>query len=998
MVHQVKPKLLMNDKSLLITWLAGLATLLSIAPCCQGQTLNEQYGLAAGYYARAQYGEAIPAFRTIIQNYPNSELAAVSHFFLGESYVQEKEYAKAYPVYQQFLVLIPGHKYSARAQFRMGESAYRLGYLAESITLLEAFNRAYPDQPLHEFSLPYLGQVRLKRNEPQLAQRAFELALEKFPHGELANQCRLGLADSLLAQGAVDEAARFYEFIKAQDGNPFVGEAGLALGKIWFQRNDFGKARFYLDYAVEHLSSTPKLTESKYWQARCDMEKEAFDISLETFQSIVDQPMAAEMKAAVLFDGAMAAFKANSLETSELWLLRLQQEWPETRWAESALAMRAEIAYSERDWEAALRLVDQFGQQHPDSLECLKMEDIAGRIYYEQEDYDRTIEVFESLVRRAEASPTRFSEENRDVWNYFVGLGLVGKKDYQQAIEILASVQLDPTNPDLQSALAIARATALVGLGRAEESIYHLQKYLELQPTGVHALRSRADLAVALTQGKKWQSANRVAAELVDKHAEQEITWATLYYMAETAFNAKQMEPAQTWFSLLSEQGYSAEYREHGDNGLFWVANEQGRPHLAGALFERLRENYPASSRTCDAAMVHAKSLEAEEQFEQAAEIYELVHQDFADSPLAPLAVVRHAYNLHKMGGQQNLESAQHILQEYIRQSGSPKGVDEAIYMLAWICLDRDLNSESLSWFETLLQQYPESAFWVDSAYRVATAMVEQDRLSEAGQLLSRVLAKDLQPTVKSSVLYLQGQIAAKQKDWVLVTDSMEQLLACTGDANVVAKARYWLAESLYRQEKYEIAEGIFQDLTEEEIGGDPALRPWIHLRLAQCLVHLEHWNQVLKIANRCLQEESGFEAVYEFEFLVGRALSALGKLDDAREAFNNVVQSDRGKTTETAAIAQWRIGETYFHQQEYKQAIAAYYRVDSLYAYARWRAAALIQAGKCQEHLGNWEHAVKLYQQLIDDFPKSEFRVDAENRLRVALQQAQLETSHRSR
>jgi TolA-binding protein len=484
----------------------------------------------------------------------------------------------------------------------------------------------------------------------------------------------------------------------------------------------------------------------------------------------------------------------------------------------------------------------------------------------------------------------------------------------------------------------------------------------------------------------------------VGKHAEQEITWATLYYMAETALNEKQMEPAQIWFSLLSKHGNSAEYREHGDSGLFWVASEQGRPHLAGALFERLRENYPNSPRTCDAAMVHAKYLEAEQKFQQAAEIYQLVHQNFADSPLASLAVVRHAYNLHKMGGQQHLESAQNILQEYIARPGSSKGVDEAIYMLAWICLDRDLNSESLAWFERLIDQYPESPFWVDSAYRVATVMVENERLPEAAQLLSRVLGKELQPTVKSSVLYLQGQIAAKQKEWILVTESMEELLTFADDATVIAKARYWLAESLYRQEKYEVAEGIFQDLIKEEIAGDPALRPWIHLRLAQCLVHMEHWNQVLKIANRCLQEDSGFEAVYEFEFLVGRALSALGKLDDAREAFKNVVQSDRGKTTETAAIAQWRIGETYFHQQEYKQAIAAYYRVDSLYAYERWRAAALIQAGKCQEHLGNWEHAVKLYQQLIDDFPKSEFRVDAETRLRVALQQAQVETSHRSR
>ena len=114
--------------------------------------------------------------------------------------------------------------------------------------------------------------------------------------------------------------------------------------------------------------------------------------------------------------------------------------------------------------------------------------------------------------------------------------------------------------------------------------------------------------------------------------------------------------------------------------------------------------------------------------------------------------------------------------------------------------------------------------------------------------------------------------------------------------------------------------------------------------------------------------------------------------------AFSKVVDSEKGGTTETAAIAQWRIGEAFFHQQNYKQAIAAYYRVDSLFGYERWRAAALIQAGKCQERLGNWKHAVKLYQQLIKQFPECEFRNDAEMRLQAAVRQAQVQTTNSSR
>jgi TolA-binding protein len=83
--------------------------------------------------------------------------------------------------------------------------------------------------------------------------------------------------------------------------------------------------------------------------------------------------------------------------------------------------------------------------------------------------------------------------------------------------------------------------------------------------------------------------------------------------------------------------------------------------------------------------------------------------------------------------------------------------------------------------------------------------------------------------------------------------------------------------------------------------------------------------------------------------------------------------------------MAQWMIGESYFHQKNYDAALREYLRLEILYAYPTWQAAALLQAGKCQEHLGQWKQAAELYDRLVKEYSSSSFVDEAERRLKSA-------------
>lgn len=100
-----------------------------------------------------------------------------------------------------------------------------------------------------------------------------------------------------------------------------------------------------------------------------------------------------------------------------------------------------------------------------------------------------------------------------------------------------------------------------------------------------------------------------------------------------------------------------------------------------------------------------------------------------------------------------------------------------------------------------------------------------------------------------------------------------------------------------------------------------------------------------------------------EAELAIRRA-----RLDEARDLLAVIVRATE-TTAELRPRAQWLIGETYFMQQKYAEAIDAYRRVDTLDATGQWAAVALLQAGKSFEKLARPREAATCYTALLTRF-----------------------------
>ncbi len=152
-----------------------------------------------------------------------------------------------------------------------------------------------------------------------------------------------------------------------------------------------------------------------------------------------------------------------------------------------------------------------------------------------------------------------------------------------------------------------------------------------------------------------------------------------------------------------------------------------------------------------------------------------------------------------------------------------------------------------------------------------------------------------------------------------------------------------------------------------EQLEPTPTWLASVALRRAEMLVADGSYvsAQVQLIRDR--KRFAAFENVYEFDFLLARCAIARIEFDQAEMVLKRILQLPQVLGKEPAARAAWLLGETYFLQARYAEAISAYAPVANGDSFPDWRARALLQSAKCHELLGHEADALAQYARISE-------------------------------
>ncbi|HEY1784928.1 MAG TPA: tetratricopeptide repeat protein [Pirellulales bacterium] len=560
------------------------------------------------------------------------------------------------------------------------------------------------------------------------------------------------------------------------------------------------------------------------------------------------------------------------------------------------------------------------------------------------------------------------------------GWALYKLERYAEAERCLAAaVDRDASNDEAQFCLGLSRA----GNQHWEEAIAPLELVEHKATDPARVAQAHAALAICYGRAGRLEEARTAYNAFLPSRPPAELANATTYWLAEAVL-LKDPTWARELFESLAKEGTAPEYSARALAGLAWSQLQLSDAVGSAATFERLLKSYPDDARAPEAALVRGQALEMLDQSDPALAMYDLVIERYAGSKQYSEALWKAARLEQRLSRMQQAEAHYRKLAAVEPAFGQ---YDALLYHWSRALAELSRPDESAEALERLRRDWPGSPLVPDATYLLAEQAMAVKNYDLADSLSHEIAALDPPPKILPEALYLAGRIALAREAWADVAAPLERLARECPDSPLVLAAKFWQAEASYRQREYARAQDEFAQLEGQTAGRTEKWLAMIPLRQAQSLGQQNRWAEALEIANRIATEYPQFEEQYEADYVIGRALASQGEFAAAREAYGRVIRSTTGAKTETAAMAQWMIGETFFHQESFDEAVAAYLRVEILYDWPRWQAGALLQAAKCQELLGQHKQAIETYDRLIKTYPDSEFTEEAKRRLRVAQQ-----------
>ncbi len=918
-----------------------------------------------------RHEEAAASFGRVVQDHASHDMADEAAALQAECWYEAARFAEVDAACRVLAERWPESPHRSRAEFFRGLSLAARGDDAAAAAVFEPLSRSEGD--LADRSTLLLARSLHRANQPQRAEQAYRRVIERRP--DLGPEATYGLAVLLHATGRGDESAALLDgLLDGHPQDPAAPDARLLRGRLALEAGRYDEA---LGRFAQVAASGELADDAAYWSARCALEQGRNREAAQALAQALERFPRSDLAATMTVDRAAALLRDGDADGAAALLVGFEQRYAGHDLAPEAIDLQAAAERQRGRFRESLSLCEQFRAKYPDHARAPGVELLAAGNRFMLKDYDGAAAAYRAIIA------ARGPDESQAA---ILGLGLTlhQQQRYEEAERWLRPLVNGAQTPAGQRSALLALGDGRLQLEDWEAAEADLAAYVSAgfdQPAADEALfklgLARQRLARAGAARESFdlllerfpQSAHRAAAQLG---------------RGQVLLDLDQDEDAAAALHHASAGAPGTPVAAAAQQRLGEMALARGDGLAAADLFRGAASAWGDRAEADEAQLRQASALLSAQRFREALDVLSgLVARNAPRNRPGEAAALR-AIAMSRIAKGDELAAAMQAIEAVEAAHArdlQPQTRASLGYERAWCLRAMGRNEEAATAYRQVLDGADSAPGLVAQHAAVELAELEAaaGRNQEAARILRTVLDGSPADEVRGQAEYRLGACELVLGDHEGAAAHLERYLAGSPDAALLPSALLLCAEAQGQGGFYRRAVGHLERLI-REFPSDEACAAAL-LKLGEYRAAQREWAQSEEAYESHRRRFPDSDLWFQAVFGAGRAKEGRERHEEAIACYRQVTARHDGPT---AARAQFQIGECLFAMGRRDEAAKEFLKVDILYAFPEWSAAALYEAGRCFEDSGSPVEARRQFELVTKQHPQSSWARLAEDRLQA--------------
>lgn len=937
---------------------------------------------------------AVSTFEEFLRLYPKSARRGEVAYCLGEAWYILGRKDRAIESYQEALKANVQGVQRANTLYSLGVCLEEVDKSTEAVGIYEAFLRDFANDSRASHVAVALGDILFRQKRFEDAQKYY-LRAASLNDPELAPYALLRVADSAAATGQLPEAVRRYREVQEKFPNSeYSARAALEAGRALRRLQQWSEAIEQFRKAAQHKAVAEEATilMAETWVDSGQVQEALREI--EQLRPAVVSP-AGKVRLELLQAEVLA--KQESRKSEALAAFRRLADGQIDPSVKNDAAFRtANLALELNDSKLARQYATQFIESNPQDPRVPFATYIFAESFLLENDLGQADRIYSSILTKYPADrPITEAARVRKLWVVYL------QGNYADVINRVPTEVRAVSKPALAAEIYYLGGMSNFHLKQFGEASTAFSQALKLDPNFRLAPETRLYLGRTFLEMKQLEKASQLLQELLAGNLPSLVSQEAQFWLAEVDYQSGRKADAVRRYEELLPQVQNPDLAARVRFALASVLAEEGHAERALVHLNDLLTKFPEHPLRVSARLHRARVLWALQR------VPELVRdmENLLTESLPPSAEAEAKYLL-AIGYVELKDSGKAIpLLEALRQAKSSNiSAEDILYQLGLAYELAGRKDAAKSVFQELGAKAKESSLPAEALYHLGEYLFGAGAYQEASSVFYQVLQRVKGPReadLAEKAAHRLGWCLFQMGDFSKAEGYFAYQLQRFRDGNLAGDGYFLLGECFLQRGKalHKGTEGPSMLVSEGKISNEAQqlyqsawenfrqaiehpkglTRPeyyWLAvLRAAEAAGQLGNWQESRRLLEGGRERFATSPYLPELLCSLGWTYWKLGDPEKARATLQEAVQvAEKSEQTprEVGARARFLLGEVYFHNKSYRDAIREFLVVAYGYGYPAWQIAGLFEAARCYEEQNRQAEALKCYQEIVKNFSDS--------------------------